>query len=204
MVDEIKDNQSLRNQINLNSDQQRQALSASFWWHSIDLGLSGITPGVHQLDELQTNFRDFGLPENLSGKRVLDIGCWDGFYAFEAERRGAEVVAIDCWRPETFFIAKEALNSKVEFHEMSVYEVSRERLGVFDIVLFLGVLYHLRHPLLALERVCEVTTDCAIIESHSIDHLLETNHPVMELYEITQLGGNMITGGDRIRQHYLG
>lgn len=188
-MDEIKDNQSLRTQINRNSDQQRQALSSSFWWHSIDLGPAGVTPGVHQLGELQANFQGFGLPDDLRGKRVLDIGCWDGFYAFEAERRGAEVVAIDCWRPETFFIAKKALDSKVAFHEISIYEVSRERLGVFDFVLCLGVIYHLRHPLLALERVCEVTTDCAIIESHSIDHLLETSHPIMELYELTELGG---------------
>jgi tRNA (mo5U34)-methyltransferase len=137
MVDEIKDNQSLHTQINRNSDQQRQSLSNNFWWHSIDLGSAGVTPGVHQLDALQTYFQGFGLPDNLRGKRVLEIGCWDGFYAFEAERRGAEVVAIDCWRPETFFIAKEALDSKVEFCEMSIYEVSRERLGVFDIVLFL-------------------------------------------------------------------
>src|SRR2546425_135288 len=83
--------------------------------------------------------------------------------SFEAERHGAEVVAIDCWWPEKFFLAHRALNSRVAFHELSVYELSRERLGAFDIVLFLGVLYHLRHPLLVLERVCEMTHETAVI-----------------------------------------
>lgn len=99
------------------------------------------------------------------------------------------MVALDCWRPETFFAAKRALNSRIEFHELSIYEVSQTRLGTFDIVLFLGVLYHLRHPLLALERVCEVTKGTAVIESHSIDHLLDTPRPILEFYETNELGG---------------
>jgi tRNA (mo5U34)-methyltransferase len=189
MTTSLTDNLSLRTQIDSNAEQQRNELASCSWWHSIDLGAAGITAGVHQLDELQHNFASFNLPEDMRGLRVLDIGCWDGFYAFEAERRGADVVAIDCWRPETFFAAKRALNSPIEFHELSIYEVSQARLGTFDIVLFLGVLYHLRHPLLALERVCEVTKDTAVIESHSIDHLLDTPRPILEFYETNELGG---------------
>ncbi len=185
----LTDNLSLRTEIDDHAEQQRNELLNSSWWHSIDLGAAGVTPGVHKLDELQANFATFNLPNDLRGLRVLDIGCWDGFYAYEAERRGAEVVALDCWRPDTFFAAKRALNSPIEFHELSVYEISQERLGTFDIVLFLGVLYHLRHPLLALERVCEVAKDTAVIESHSIDHLLDTPRPIMEFYEMNELGG---------------
>lgn len=170
------------------AEQHRQVLAGS-WWHSIDLGDGQVTPGVHSLKVLQDNYRRFHLPENLSRKRVLDIGCWDGFYSFEAERRGAEVVAIDCLRQENFFRARAALDSKVEFHELSVYELNRDRLGGFDIVLFLGVLYHLRHPLLALERVCEMTTDVAIVESHVIDGILPAPGPIMEFYEEDELGG---------------
>lgn len=175
--------------VNQVAAEQRAEYFASGWWHSIDLGAGGITPGAHKLEELRDNFARFELPEDLTGKRVLDIGCWDGFYSFEAERRGAEVVSVDCWRPEKYFVAHEALQSRAQFHELSVYEVTRDRLGSFDIVFFLGVLYHLRHPLLALERVCEVTRDCALIESHVIDHARATAYPNMEFYEQAELGG---------------
>ena len=189
MTAHLDDNASLREKLDQISDQQRQQFQSSGWWHSIDLGDGRVTPGVHQLDELRDNYARFNLPDDLTGKRVLDIGCWDGFYSFEAERHGAQVVAIDCWWPENLFSARRALGSRVEFHELSVYELSRERLGVFDIVLFLGVLYHLRHPLLALERVCELTREVAVIESHVIDHILDTPRPVMEFYELDELGG---------------
>ncbi|MDX2030131.1 MAG: DUF1698 domain-containing protein, partial [Blastocatellia bacterium] len=131
----------------------------------------------------------FGLPEDLRGKRVLDIGAWDGFYTFEAERHGAEVVAVDVWRPETFFEARTALGSRAEHREMSVYELSFDRMGAFDIVLFMGVLYHLKHPLLGLERVCEMTRDFAVIETHAVDNIFDTPRPVMEFYEVDALGG---------------
>jgi tRNA (mo5U34)-methyltransferase len=169
--------------------QYKQQMATGSWWHSIDLGNGVITPGIHSLAELQDNFHRFNLPESLSGKRVLDIGCWDGFYSFAAERRGARVTSVDCWRPENFFKAKAALQSSAEFHELSVYDVTKERLGAFDIVFFLGVLYHLRHPLLGLEQVCEVTRDFAIIESHVVDKLHATADPVMEFYEFDELGG---------------
>jgi tRNA (mo5U34)-methyltransferase len=164
-------------------------MASGSWWHSIDLGDGRVTPGVHTLEELRDNYARFNMPEDLSGKSLLDIGCWDGFYSFEAEGRGARVTSVDCWRPENFFKAREALNSRAEFHELSVYEVTKEKLGSFDIIFFLGVLYHLRHPLLALEQVCEVTRDFAVIESHVIDNIFPTEHPVMEFYEFDQLGG---------------
>ncbi len=183
------DDHSLRKLIDESAAEQHARVLAESWWHSIDLGQGQVTPGVHSQEELHDNFRRFVLPDDLRGKRVLDIGCWDGFYSFESERRGAEVVAVDCWRPENFFRAKAALGSRIEFHELSVYDVTPARLGTFDIVLFLGVLYHLRHPLLALERVCELTRETAIVESHVVDNLFPTNHPIMEFYEEDELGG---------------
>ncbi len=168
---------------------QRSELMSGSWWHSIDLGNGQVTRGVHTLDELRENYSRFGLPEDLNGKRLLDIGCWDGFYSFESEKRGAQVVAVDCWRPENFFRARDALKSRVDFHEMSVHEITREKLGSFDIVFFLGVLYHLRHPLLALEQICEITRETAIIETHVIDNVFPTDHPIMEFYEFDELGG---------------
>jgi tRNA (mo5U34)-methyltransferase len=162
------------------------------WCHSIDLGGGLVTPGVHSLAELQNLYRSLKLPEDLSGKTLLDIGCWDGFYTFEAERHGALVTAVDCWRPGNFFAAREALKSQAGFHELSVYEIARDKFGApgsYDVVLFLGVLYHLRHPLLALERVCEVTREFAVIESHVIDRMREGPEPAMEFYEFDELGG---------------
>lgn len=183
-----KDNE-LRQILDNTAAAQRDELTMTGWWHSVDLGNGRVTPGAHKIEELRDNYAKFLLPADLTGKRVLDIGCWDGFYTFEAERHGAQVSSVDCWRPEKFFVAKEALKSSAEFHELSVYDVTKERLGTFDIVFFLGVLYHLKHPLLGLEQVCEVTRDFAIIETHQIDNLFDTKHPVMEFYEVDELGG---------------
>ena len=183
------ENTQLRTNINQNTARFKEAMLAGSWWHSIDLGDGYVTPGVHSFDKLTEIYQLFGLPEDLTGRRALDIGCWDGFYSFEMERHGASVVSVDCWRPENFFRAREALGSKAEFHELSVYDVTRERLGSFDVVLFLGVLYHLRHPLLGLEQVCEVTRDVAIISSHVIDNFYTSPRPIMEFYEIDELGG---------------
>lgn len=186
---QIPDNREMRELVDRSADQYRDEFTNTGWWHSIDLGGGRVTPGVRKLDDLQARYANFDLPRDLSGKRVLDIGCWDGFFSFEAERHGAEVVAVDAWRPEKFFEAHRALKSRVEFHELSVYEVSREKLGAFDFVFFLGVLYHLQHPLLALQRVCEVTRDVAIISSYVIDNILDTGSPVMEFYPLDELGG---------------
>ena len=186
---ELNDTASLRDELDQVGAEQREAFNSSGWWHSVDLGGGVITSGVHKLEELRDNYARFNLPDDLTGKRVLDVGCWDGFYSFESERRGAQVVAVDVWRPENFFKACRALGSRVEFHELSVYQINRDLLGSFDVVLFLGVLYHLRHPLLALERICEVTNDVAVIESHVIDNIMATPRPIMEFYEIDELAG---------------
>jgi tRNA (mo5U34)-methyltransferase len=181
--------EQLRKKIEDNAAASNVEMAEGSWWHSIDLGDGRVTRGVHSIEELRDNFARFDLPADLSGRTLLDIGCWDGFYSFESERRGARVTSVDCWRPKNFFKAREALGSKAEFHELSVYDVTKRRMGSFDIVFFLGVLYHLRHPLLALEQVCEATRDFAVIETHVIDSIFPTEHPVMEFYEFDELGG---------------
>src|SRR5262245_40996338 len=175
--------------IDRHGERYRADLASSGWWHSIDLGNGLVTNGVNRLEDLKVNYARFGLEPNLSGKRALDVGCWDGFYAFEAERHGAEVVAIDCFKPDKFFVAHEALGSRVKFREMSVYELSPEAVGTFDIVFFLGVLYHLQHPLLGMQRVCEVTREVALIGSHLTDALLGAEQPLMRCYPLDELGG---------------
>jgi tRNA (mo5U34)-methyltransferase len=142
------------------------------WWHTIDLGNGIVTRG--RVDNLAT-LKRIGLPERLDGKTVLDIGAWDGFYSFEAERRGAaRVLATDSfswggggWGTKAGFeLARKALGSKVEDLHLDVMDLSPDRIGTFDLVLCLGILYHMRHPLLALERVFSVTGDHLILETH--------------------------------------
>jgi tRNA (mo5U34)-methyltransferase len=135
---------------------------------------------------LRRRLEQFRVPPDLTAKRVLDIGAWDGWFSFEMERRGAEVTAIDCWDNPRFREIHRLLGSRVDYRVMDVYEVTPERVGRFDLVLFLGVLYHLKHPLLALERVCAVTTDIAYVESFVLQN---EDRPVMEFYETSELGG---------------
>ncbi len=78
--------ESLRKIIDQTSADHRADLEAGSWWHSIRLKDGTITRGVHSIEELEENYRHFALPEDLTGKRVLDMGCWDGFYSFEAEK----------------------------------------------------------------------------------------------------------------------
>ena len=109
-----------------------------------------------------------------SGKRALDIGCYEGFFSFAMERRGAEVVATDLWAygSNGFKLCKELLGSNVEYRQASVYDLNPETFGYFDVVLFAGVLYHLRHPLLALDRVRSVCAETAFIETQVCDNAL--------------------------------
>src|ERR1700733_10975393 len=139
-----------------------------FRYHSIELPDGSVLPGLQPVEHLRWRLDLFGLPEDLRGKRVLDVGAWDGWFSFECERRGAQVVAVDCVELDTFLEARELLGSKVQYLTLDVTELSARRLGRFDVVLFLGVLYHLRHPLLGLEKVVELCTDTALIESFVI------------------------------------
>lgn len=161
------------------------------WYHRIDLGAGVITPGV--LNNFKTLSR-LDVPEDLAGKTVLDIGAWDGFYSFEAEKRGAErVLATDSyswngpgWGSKAGFeLARRALGSQVEDRDIDVLDLSAKEIGVFDVVLFLGVLYHLRDPLRALECVRSVTGDCLILETHVA--LLRTRRPAAAFYPADEL-----------------
>jgi tRNA (mo5U34)-methyltransferase len=144
------------------------------WFHRIDLG-GGIfsktesvmgEPVDHPLGPWQTIQRL--LPRDLSGKSVLDVGCNAGFYAFEAKRRGARrVLGVDGQRQHVrqgLFVRK-VLGLDVEFRRLNVYELSPRTVGQFDITLALGLLYHLKHPILALENLYQVTKEILVIET---------------------------------------
>ncbi len=128
------------------------------WWHEIELAPGIVTPGDDS-NRMKLPILDaLGLPGDLRGMRALDVGCSDGYFSFELEKRGAGVVAID-FVPETysgFATARKILDSKVEYRMENVYNLSPETFGEFDVILFLGVLYHLRKPLAALDALRSV------------------------------------------------
>ena len=157
------------------------------WYHSIELPNGEVIPGFQSLEQLRARLRQFPIPADLTGKRVLDIGAWDGWFSFEMEKRGASVVAVDAIRTEKLLIARDLLQSRVEYLVADVYDLRPADLGRFDVVLFLGVLYHLKHPLLALERVCALATDLVCVESYVTEDPGE--RPSMEFYETTELCG---------------
>lgn len=174
------------------ADNQRQVerLSKLGWYHSIELPDGSVIPGHQSVEQLRTRLRQFHVPEDLTGKRVLDIGAWDGWFSFEMERRGASVLAVDSARNTRLLEAKSLLSSKIDYHIADICRLTAKDVGTFDIVLFLGVLYHLKHPLLALENVCGMCRDMACIESFVTDG--EQNAiPSMEFYETTELRGQL-------------
>jgi tRNA (mo5U34)-methyltransferase len=158
----------------MNKQDLQSKADALRWYHTIDLGQGVVTRGVDNSPERLARLR---LPSDFSDRSVLDIGAWDGFFSFEAERRhAARVVATDhyAWHgtgwgtgqgKAGFQLARTALNSRVEDVDVDVMDLAPERVGAFDVVLFLGVLYHLQNPLLALEHVASVTSELLIVET---------------------------------------
>lgn len=192
-----------------------RARVASFpiWYHRIELPGGVVTPGEAPLDAAA-----YRVPGDLTGLRVLDVGAWDGYWTFEALRRGArEVVAIDdfsdrlgfleredrrAW--ETFDLCRDALGygeDRCSRIDMSVYDVTPAQLGVFDIVFLFGTLYHLRHPLLALDRLSaacrgQIFIESAILDDYSPYHgggfsgRYSGEQVVMEFYPTDEYAGN--------------
>jgi tRNA (mo5U34)-methyltransferase len=156
---------------NVSADALLKSINSRDWFHRIELGQGVITPGM---DDSPAKLQVLAFPEDLSGKSVIDIGAWDGFFSFEAERRGGDVLATDhyCWTRDGIFdkggfnIAKAALKSNVKERTLRVEELPGANLGTFDLVLFLGVLYHAQDPLGYLKIVRSLTKGMAIIETH--------------------------------------
>jgi len=144
---------------------------AGFSWHQQWEVFKGVfTPGRNPVGLICNNIT---LPTDLRGKRILDIGAWNGCFSFECERRGAdEIVAFGPENPDQtgFNRLKDALQSKVIYQLGSVYDLNPDNIGRFDIVLFLGVLYHLRYPLLAIDQIRRIANDLVFIETHLIDN----------------------------------
>src|SRR5436305_1454865 len=177
---------------------ERRIASNHDWYHTIELAPGVTTPGIVDVRPIVGRVP---IPRSLAGMRCLDVGTWDGFWAFEMERRGAaEVHALDVPDPykwdwparariresyeggkenlelirrngNGFPIAHEALGSSVQRHEMTVYEISPDALGRFDFVFVGSILLHLRDPVGALERIRTVTAG-EIVFNECVEYVL--------------------------------
>lgn len=184
----------------MNADTLQARANAVDWWHGgIDLGQGITTQG--RTSPANTLLPYLKLPADLSGKTVVDICAWDGFMAFECEKRGARVTAVDslAWDKRNaaltkhrtgrdgFNLAHNARGSKVTAYQREVLELDPLDTGTFNIVLFLGVLYHMRHPLLALEKVAALADDLLIVESY-VEGYVDT--PSMRFIAGDELNGD--------------
>ncbi len=178
----------------MDTETLRKEVARIRWHHQIDLGQGIVTPGY---DNSSKKLDRLHFPASFAGKSVLDVGAWDGFFSFEAERRGAKrVLATDSFSwggggwgtQDGFQLARRALGSKVEDLFIDVLDLAPEKVGAFDVVFFLGVLYHMRHPLLALERVASVTRELLIVET-AVDYL-HTRRPVIAFYPGAESGND--------------
>nr|AYC79422.1 methyltransferase domain-containing protein [uncultured bacterium] len=151
------------------TEDARRRVAERTWYHTIEVEPGLVTDGWF---DLRSHVAHYHLPERMDGMRALDIGTWDGFWAFEMERRGADVVALDVeheseydWPPrrrpaefadlrrgDGFRLLKEIKGSSVERVHCNIYDALPERLGTFDVVFCGAVLLHLRDQMLALER----------------------------------------------------
>jgi tRNA (mo5U34)-methyltransferase len=145
------------------------------------------TKPPHVQRRFQRRLRLLPIPADLSGKTVLDVGAWDGYFSFEFERRGAKrVLAVDAWSGphslDAFLLAREAMNSKVEYQRLDAHYLSPEAIGTFDIVFCAGVLYHLPHPLLGLERIRSLTGNELILETSSLIPAFHESTPLITFF----------------------
>lgn len=179
----------------IDQEQLRREVESVPWFHQIDFGKGLLSPGAIKLSKIERNNAVIFDRVNVSGKSLLDIGCWDGAYSIAAIRRGASrVLATDhyVWHHlsdrKAFELARAHLAPSIEAQDIDVPDISVESVGVFDIVLFLGVFYHLRHPFEALERVAKIARECLVVESRLLRTL--TRKPIMRFYPGSELDGD--------------
>ena len=176
-----------------------QEISKYYWWHSIVLRPGLVTPGKKSQELMAKQFSVIFDSVDLTGKSVLDVGAWTGGFSIEAKRRGASrVVALDHYTwTHPHFRGREAFNFAVEISGVEIEAVeidladprlSLEHLGTFDIVLYLGVFYHLVDPISVTREVGLRATETLIVESY----LTEVSSPIpsMTFYPGAELVGD--------------
>ena len=178
------------------------------WWHTMTLPNGEVTKGRNNPAE---HFPKLCLPADLTGKTVLDVCCWDGYYSFECAKRGARVLATDkhIWNAPSvgrhgfdyaYAHQTDEVRDRVRSQEIDVLELAPEHLpnlcdrpdhwGSFDIVLCLGVLYHMRHPMLMLEKVFSVVAPGGLLVLETAIDALRETRPAAIFYETTELNND--------------
>ena len=193
----------------ISDDRLQQEIAAITWYHTIELPHGVVTAGEY---DLRPTLQKVPLPASLSGKRCLDVGTHDGFWAFEMERRGGSVVAIDLedptqldWplpapridegtaeflaeRRRAFRVAHQALDSSVDRLDLSVYDLSIDAVGTFDFAFIGTLLHHLRDPVEALMAIRRVVTGqlliCAVFSASK--SVLYPRTPLVELVDVQE------------------
>jgi tRNA (mo5U34)-methyltransferase len=155
---------------------------------TLDTALDALSTDPRVQRRFRRRLRLMRIPENLHGWSVLDIGAWHGFFSFECERRGADrVLAIDqyAWDrfgAEGFLRARERFGSKVEYRRLDVHALDVNEVGQFDLVLCLGLVYHLYNPIQALERIARVTKRLLICETHVLLPFVHERYPLIPFF----------------------
>jgi tRNA (mo5U34)-methyltransferase len=187
-----------------------EQIASTLWYHTIEIAPGVVTPGWF---DLRPVIEKMPWPD-VRGKRCLDVGTYDGFLAYEMERRGAsEVIAIDIedhtkwdWpvdvretggenlaklagpeKSRGFRVASKALGSKVELRQVNVYDLKPDLMGTFDVVVCGSLMLHLRDPLRALEAIRSVCSG-RFLSAEEIDLWLTVRHRKMPLFRLNGVG----------------
>ena len=172
----------------------RDAIARTAWFHSMELRPGIVTPGAKSEALLAAEANAILGPLDLTGRSVLDVGAWNGFFSFAAKRRGAaRVLATDSftWRHpayrgrETLELARDELGLDVETRELDPTELDTAPIGSFDVTLFLGVFYHLIDPIRAIQALRRITRLVLVIETHQ--DALWLRRPTMIFYPGAEL-----------------
>jgi len=180
------------------------------YWHSpIDFGHGIVMKNWLAQRRFRRRQRIMKLPEDLSGKRVLDIGTWDGFFSWEMEKRGAgskegENFAIDFFCKEAleqFLFVRKVRGSNIQYKRLDVHELNPASEGEFDFILCAGVLYHCRYPLAALEAIRKVCRGQLVLETVCMIPIFHSNFPMIAFFPGDGEALSKRKGGKKRRWH---
>lgn len=186
--------------VNSTADAQRElGFSQAEWFHSFLLADGTQICGAKSLETLQLEFDEVFGPIDLTGRSVLDIGAWNGAFTLEAMRRGAaRVLSVDFYTwvdprlrglEKFLYVCKDSGFKNIDYKLLEVQDISKATVGTFDIVLFLGVFYHLREPLSILDRLADIVQDRLILETY-LDPIDNVDYPAMRYYPGAELVGD--------------